>query len=102
MAHHRGDEVEQIEVAAGDTFTLQSLGQAVVPPYLLIVPAIELPPILAVVREDDPEGEGVRRVTYTLRAVAPGQGTLRIGFRDLQSGEMVRDKSIAVQVTPPR
>jgi hypothetical protein len=41
-------------------------------------------------------------VTYTLQALARGHGTLRIGFRDLRSGAMVREKSIAVYVDPPR
>jgi hypothetical protein len=102
MVDLRAEAVDRIDVDAGDIFTLVSLRQAVVPPYVLIVPVIDLPPILAVMREDGPEGEGVHGVTYTLQALARGHGTLRIGFRDLRSGAMVREKSIAVYVDPPR
>lgn len=98
MVDYRAEDVEHIEIGVGKTFTLDSLRQAVVPPYVLIVPVLDLPPVLELLREDGAEGEGVHGVTYTLRAVATGDGTLRVGFRDLRSGSIVREKTIRVNV----
>lgn len=98
MADHRAEEIERIAIGVGQTTTLDSLRQAVAPPHVLLVPVLDLPPILEMLRQDGPEGEGVHGVTYTLRAVAPGQGLLRVGFRDLRSGSMVREKTIRVEV----
>jgi hypothetical protein len=98
VADYRAEDVEHIEIGVGGTFTLDSLRQAVAPPYVLVVPVLELPPVLELLREDGPEGEGVHGVTYALRAVATGHGALRVGFRDLRSGSIVREKTIRVDV----
>ena len=98
MADFRAADVEQIRLEVGQTITLDSLRQAVAPPYVLVVPVLELPPFIELLRDERPEGEGVHGATYTLRALAAGTGTLRVGFRDLRSGEMVKEKMIHVDV----
>ena len=98
MADFRAEEDEQIEIGVGQTITLDSLRQAVAPPYVMVVPVLDLPPFLELLREDGPEGEGVHGVTYTLRALTPGGGALRVGFRDLRSGRLVREKTMRVDV----
>lgn len=67
----------------GEVRTLESLRQAVVPPFVLIVPFIEAPEGIKVLGQQNLEEEGVHGCVYELEAVAPGRGWMRIGFRDL-------------------
>lgn len=98
MADYRASDVELIEMSVGDVRTLESLRQAVVPPYVMIVPFLDLPPNVELVRQDNLEGEGVHGCTFTLRAAASGEGTLRVGFRDLQEDKVVLSKNIQVKI----
>jgi hypothetical protein len=47
------------------------------------MPFIELPAFMESIRQDVLEEDGIHSCIYTLRAIAPGHGQLRIGFRDL-------------------
>jgi hypothetical protein len=98
MVDYRAKDVEQIELKIGETRTLESLRQAVVPPYVMIIPFLELPPGVELVRQDNLEEDGINGSIYTLRATAKGAGALRVGFRDLRTKEVVIEKSIRVIV----
>lgn len=98
MADYRASDVDYIEMRVGEVLTLESLRQAVVPPYVMIVPFIELPPTMELVRQDNLEEEGVHGCTFTLRATAVGEGTMRVGFRDLREGKVALAKQIQARV----
>lgn len=98
MADYRASEVERITMDVGEVRTMESLRQAVVPPYVMIVPFVETPPILQVVRQDNFDEEGVNGCTFTLRATHSGQGIMRVGFRDLRENKVVIEKKINVTV----
>ncbi|QZZ22631.1 hypothetical protein J5X98_09855 [Leptothermofonsia sichuanensis E412] len=63
------------------------------------MPFIELPAFIESIRQDVLEEDGIHSCIYTLRAIAPGHGQLRIGFRDLQSNSITHQKSIQVKVS---
>lgn len=98
MTVYRAESTGRLDLPAGATFVLESLRQAVVPPYVLIVPFLELPPCLELLKDESLDVEGVHGATYTVRALAPGAGILRLGFRDLRTSHTVREKAIEVSV----
>jgi hypothetical protein len=98
MVDFRAGEVERIDLKVGETRTLESLRQAVVPPYILIVPFLEMPPMLELVHQVGLDEDGVHGAVFTLRATAAGEGFLQVGFRDLREGKVVIEKSIRVKV----
>jgi len=98
MADFRATDVEQIEMRVGETRTLESLRQAVVPPYVMIVPFLELSAGMELVHQNDLGEDGIHGCIFTLRAAAEGQGMLRVGFRDLRTGQVVIERSIPVRI----
>jgi hypothetical protein len=62
----------------------------------MILPFIELPSFVELVRQDNFNEEGVHGCTFTLRARAAGGGMLRVGFRDLRGGQIVLEKTIEI------
>jgi hypothetical protein len=98
MVDYRAKDVDHIELKVGEIRTLESLRQAVVPPYVMIIPFLELPAGVELVRQDNLEEDGINGSIYTLRATAKGEGALRVGFRDLRTREVVIEKSIRVSV----
>lgn len=98
MVDYRAADVERIEMKVGEIRTLESLRQAVVPPYVMIVPFLELPVEVKLVRQDNLDEEGIHGCTFTLRAMVVGEGVLRVGFRDLKKSNIVIEKSIRVKV----
>ncbi len=98
MADYRAADVESFEMRVGEIRTLESLRQAVVPPYVLIIPFIELPAGIELAGQDNFDEEGVHGCVFTLRAVAANEGVLRVGFRDLRTQDVVMDKCIRVTV----
>ena len=98
MVDYRAGDVGQIEMRVGEIRTLESLRQAVVPPYVMIVPFLELPAGVDLVRQDSLDEEGIHGCVFTLRGAAAGEGVLRVGFRDLRKGNIVAERSIRVQV----
>lgn len=83
-------------MVVGQDLTLESLRQAVVPPYVMVVPFVRLPPGLLLVRQDRLDEDGIHGCVFTLRATAAVEGDLRVGFRDLRSGEELLVKTIGV------
>jgi hypothetical protein len=98
MVDYSAADVVHIDMKVGDIRTLESLRQAVVPPYVMIIPFLELPACVELVSQKDFEGEGVHGCVFTLRATAAGEGVLRVGFRDVRTGNVVIEKSIGVKV----
>ncbi len=98
MVDYRAGAVEKIDMEVGDIRTLESLRQAVVPPYVMIVPFLELPDAVELLRQDGLDEDGVHGGVYTLRAATVGDGVLRVGFRDLRGGDVVAEKRIRVTV----
>ncbi len=97
MVDYRAADVERIELKVGEIRSLESLRQAVVPPYVMIAPFIELPTWMELIRQDNLNEEGVHGSVFTLRALSAGEGEMRVGFRDLMKGNVVREKRIKVK-----
>lgn len=98
MVDFRATDVERIEMNVGEVRTLESLRQAVVPPFVMIMPFLELPSSVELVRQDGLDEDGIHGCTFTLRATAVDEGMLRVGFRDLRTGQVVIERSIPIQV----
>ncbi len=98
MADYRASQIDWLDMLVGATVTLESLRQAVVPPYVMVVPFIEPPPNIQVTSQTTPDEEGVHVAVFELRATAAGDDTLRVGFRDLRTRDVVIEKRIAVHV----
>jgi hypothetical protein len=98
MLDYSASRVQQISVSKGDTFRLESLRQAVVPPFLMLLPFVELPSFLKLQTEEGLEEDGVHGSRFVILAVAAGEGNLRVGFRDLQTDRITHQKDISVQV----
>jgi hypothetical protein len=99
MPDYRATNTNEISLRVGEEITLESLRQAVVPPYLMLIPFLELPAFVESIRQDSLEEDGIHGCIYTLRAIAPGNGQLRIGFRDLQSNSITHQKYLQVKVS---
>ena len=99
MLEYKAENVDHLELGDGEIFMLESLRQAVVPPYILIVPFIELPSGIELVRQDGLEEDGIHGANFMLRAAEAGEGELRVGFRDLRNGDVVIEKSIHARVS---
>ena len=84
MKFFRAEQVDSLEVDAGETFKLESLRQAVVPPYVNLMPFIELPQGVIEVARESLEEDGVHGVTFVLKADVPVKGELILGFKDLR------------------
>lgn len=99
LKFYRAEAADSLSIPAGTTVELESLRQAVVPPYLMLMPFIEVPDSI-VVEERRPLGEdGVHGCIYHLEAKVPGEGEIVIGFRDLRTKEITHRKVIPVSVT---
>ena len=97
MRKYVGSETDRIAVSAGTTFRLESLRQAVIPPYLMLMPFIELPDFLTLKAEEYLDEDGVHGCTFVIHADQAGDGELRLGFRDLQTEKITHGKAIAIQ-----
>jgi hypothetical protein len=98
MVEYRAGDVDAITMEVGEECRLESLRQAVVPPYLLIVPFLDLPNFVELTHQDNLAEDGIHGATFTLRAVLPGEGDLWVGFRDLRTGDVVIEKRIDLHV----
>ncbi len=97
MKEIRAQEVETVTLHCGVTLRLHSLRQPVKPPFLLVMPFIELPPFIELLGQDALEEEGVHGCSYLLRASQAGTGVIHTGFRDLREGTIVLEKDISVE-----
>lgn len=98
MADYQADRIQTLVLHVGETITLESLRQAVVPPYLMLLPFLDLPEGIVMIQQDGLDEDGLHGCVYTLKGEQPLEGRLRIGFRDLQTNTTTHEKSIAVQV----
>ena len=73
-----------------------SLRQAVVPPYLMLMPFLDVPEEISIEGQTAFDEDGVHGCVYRLRANAPFEGVIAVGFRDLQTGEVTHRKVIAL------
>jgi hypothetical protein len=94
----RSEEIKEINMRVGDRILLESLRQAVVPPYLMIMPFNVLPDFIRCAESRPLEEDGVHGTIFVLDALASGQGSLTIGFKDLQSGEVTHQKVLTIIV----
>ena len=95
MTDYLGSKTDRIEARVGETFRLELLRQAVVPPYLMLMPFIELPDFAKLAAEESLDEDGVHGCTFVIKALRAGNGALRLGFRDLQSDTITHEKMIA-------
>lgn len=98
MPDFRASDTDRIDVKAGATITLESLRQAVVPPYVMIVPFIETSGDIEVLGQDGLGEDGIHGCVYRLKAGRSGQGSVRVGFRDLRTQAVVKDRLIDIRV----
>jgi hypothetical protein len=99
MIDYKASETEEIVLKVGDKVNLESLRQAVVPPYILIVPYIDLPDIVKLIRQESLNEDGVHGCFFTLSALSQGEGIIRVGFKDLRSGKKIIEKSIDINIS---
>ena len=93
---YRAEAISSLSVPVGTTVKLESLRQAVVPPYLMLMPFIEVPDGIIVEERRPLDEDGVHGCVYHLRATEPGEGEIVAGFRDLQTNEITHRKVIPV------
>ncbi len=94
MQFYRAEEIDHLNIPIGSAVKLESLRQAVVPPYLMLMPFIEMPEEIVVEEQYALDEDGVHGCVYLLRANAACEGDIVIGFRDIQTGEVTHRKVI--------
>lgn len=94
----KAEEIDEIRAAVGDTISLESLRQTVIPPYLMLMPFCELPDYIEEVEMRSLDEDGVHVAEFVLKAKNAGEQTLVIGFKDLQSGEVTHKKEIRCNI----
>ena len=75
MVTFRASDVDFIDMKVGEPITFESLRQAVVPPYVLIKPFIELPAFVSLVNQAGLNEDGIHGAVFTKaysRRVYPG------------------------------
>lgn len=98
MEFYRAELTNKLEIPRGSTFKLESLRQAVVPPYLMLMPFIELPQGI-ILEGQYPLGEdGIHGSIYQLKATEISEGDIIIGFRDMRTNEITHRKLIHFKV----
>lgn len=96
MEFYRAEIIDHLSIPVGTVVKLESLRQAVIPEYLMLMPFIEVPDGIVVEKQLALDEDGVHGCIYLLRATAPIEGDLVIGFRDIQSNEVTHSKVIHV------
>ena len=94
MKFYRAEKIDELDIPVGTTVTLESLRQAVVPPYLMLMPFIEVPDGIVVEEQRALDEDGVHGCTYVLQAAAASEGDLAIGFRDMRTNQVTHQKVI--------
>jgi hypothetical protein len=96
LQFYRAELTERLNIPVGATVKLESLRQSVVPPYLMLMPFIEVPDGIVVEGQEALDEDGVHGCAYLLRAVAACEGEVVLGFHDLQTGEVTHRKAIHI------
>ena len=94
MQLYRAELTDSLSIPVGTIVQLESLRQAVVPPYLMLMPFIEVPDEVVVEGQIALDEDGVHGCVYLLRAAAACDGKATIGFRDIQTGQVTHHKVI--------
>jgi len=94
----KASQSDEIRLGLDETIELESMRLTVAPPHVMVIPIAEEPDVVEFVSQESLGEDGVHGSLYTIRAVHAGEGTLRLGFRDLRSGEMVAEKEITLRV----
>jgi hypothetical protein len=98
MAAYQAEDVTSIQARVGERIQLESLHEAVVPPNLMLIPFWDTPDMLEIESQVPLDQEGVHAVTATFHARCAGSGDVVLGFRNLRTNEVVRDKRIHIEV----
>jgi hypothetical protein len=91
---YRGEKIDELEIPVGGTVELESLRQAVVPPYLMLMPFVEVPDGIVVEEQRALDEDGVHGCVYVLQATAACKGDLIVGFRDMRANQVTHRKVI--------
>jgi hypothetical protein len=92
----RAEDIKEIHVRVGERVLLESLRQAVVPPYLMILPFQDPPGFFRYIESRPLEEDGVHGTIFVFDVEASGQGQLTVGFRSMESGEITHQKVIPI------
>ncbi len=90
--HLKAEDINEIQVNVGDKIFLESLRQAVVPPYLMIMPFYDLPEFFQFVEARPLDEDGVHGTVFVFDVKSSGQGELTVGFKDMQNGTITHKK----------
>ncbi len=96
----RAEKIEDLELNVGEDVLLESLRAPVTPPHLMLMPFIELPKGVEVAGQEALDEDGVHGCVYRIRATAPVDDDIAVGFRDLQTGKETHRKIIHAHARP--
>jgi len=96
MKFHRAEFTDNLKIDVGETIELESLRQAVAPPYLMLMPFVEVPEEIIVEGRSRLDEDGVHGCVYQLKAKKSCEGEIVIGFRDIQTGKTTHRKVIQI------
>lgn len=96
MRFREAEIIDHLELFVGDSIRLESLRQSVVPPYMMLMPFIEVPDEITVENQYALNEEGFHGCIYQLKAKYPYEGKIIIGFRDMLTGKITHRKEIPV------
>lgn len=96
MKFHRAEFTDSLKIDVGETIELESLRQPVAPPYLMLMPFVDVPDEVIVEGQSRLDEDGVHGCVYQLKAKKTCEGEIVIGFRDIQTGEVTHRKVIQI------
>ena len=99
MRQFWADDVDTVEMTVGEVIRLESLRQAVIPRYLMLMPFVKLPEGITLVEQLSLEEEGVHGCSFLLRADSRGVRTCVVGFRDMRTREETHRKDVVIKAT---
>lgn len=94
MQFYRAEEIDNLIIPVGVTVQLESLRQAVVPPYLMLKPFLEVIDGIVIKDQKALDEDGIHGRIYDLKAITNCQGDIIIGFLDIQTGKVTHRKVI--------
>lgn len=90
----QSEHLDEIAIVKGEVIYLESLKQAVVPPFIMLMPFIELPDFLSLEEQHPIQTEGVHGCIFELLVLEACCGDLNVGFKDMMSGEVTHRKRL--------